>query len=464
MNSQLCRPWEHAVSRRQLLGTAAGTAVGAMGLGGLLQPAAAEMLKKKQKQILFIWIDGGMSQLESWDPKPGTRFGGPLRAIPTSLPGVHVSELLPRSAKIMHRLAVIRSLHTQDNSHSADVPRIQRGDPKNRGVTYPYFGSAVAKLLGSGDSGLPPYVWLKPGSGGFKPNDAGFLGPKYGALAFGDGKPPENFVLPESISAQEDLDRNSLREKINRRYAKGRRQRASEANGYVYEVAQTLIKRQDLFDASQFSDRDVQRYGNHDLGRHMLQARKILAAGVTFVKVNSYGWDTHGDNFNGHISLMAKFDQAFSAVVEDLHERGMLENVLVIAMSEFGRTPRINGHVGRDHWPEAWSLAMAGTGLKKGVVVGKTNGEGTWVTTDEYDIGHMFHTWFNAVGIDSEKTEFNNGGQPLPIAHDVHHPIKELLAQTGRKADERRANTSETVRTAAVAVGRERRATAFGTV
>jgi uncharacterized protein (DUF1501 family) len=149
---------------------------------------------------------------------------------------------------------------------------------------------------------------------------------------------------------------------------------------------------------------------------------------VTFVKVGSYGWDTHGDNFNGHISLVPKFDQAFAAMLEDLDERGMLDQVLVIAMSEFGRTPRINGHVGRDHWPEAWSLAMAGCGIKRGLVVGNTNELGTYVDSEPYDIGHMFHTWFKALGIDPATTEYTNRGQPLPIAHGECHAVKELLA------------------------------------
>jgi hypothetical protein len=428
MNHQLCNPDEHHVSRRRVLGTAASGVVGALGLGGLTQPIVANEIKKKHKQVLFIWIDGGMSQLESWDPKPGTKFGGPFRAIPTAVPGIHVSELLPRTAGQMKHLALIRSLHTSDPNHSSGVPKIQRGDPKDRGVIYPYFGSAVAKLLGPGESNLPPYVWIKPGSGGFKHKDAGFLGPKYGALALGDGKPPPNMLRDASISATEDDDRNALRERLNARYAKGRDSTASEANSYVYDVARTLMKRRDLFDAASFAPKDIERYGTHDLGRHMLQARKMLEAGVTFVKVNSYGWDTHGDNFNGHLSLMAKFDQAFSAIIEDLAERSMLDNVLVIAMSEFGRTPRINGHVGRDHWPEAWSVAMAGCGLKKGIAVGKTNPLGTFVTTEEYDMGHMFHTWFSALGIDAKKVEYDNNGQPLPIAHDDHFAVKELLA------------------------------------
>ncbi|MCO6457673.1 MAG: DUF1501 domain-containing protein [Pirellulaceae bacterium] len=422
-----CVPWEHAMSRRRWLGTTLGAAAGAYGLGGLWQPALAEQLQSRQRQVLFIWIDGGMSQLESWDPKPGTRFGGPFRAIPTSVPGIHVSELLPRSARLMDRLAIVRSLCTQDNSHSAGVARIQRGDPKNRGVTYPYFGSAVAKLLGAGQSGLPPYLWIKPGGGGFKYEDAGFLGAKYGALALGDGQPPENLLRHESLSADDDAARQALRRRANQRYAARRRPEVNDAHGYVFEMAAALMEQQELF-TGQDDPRDVQRYGSHEFGRHMLKARKVLEAGVTFVKVNSYGWDTHGDNFNGHARLMPKFDQAFAAMIEDLEERGMLDHVLVIAMSEFGRTPRINGHVGRDHWPEAWSLAMAGCGLHKGLAVGQTNDEGTFVDTQPYDIGHMFHTWFKALGIDPQRTQYDNAGQPLPIAHDDCHAVAELLA------------------------------------
>jgi len=424
--SPLCTPAEHHLSRRQWLGGVA-AAAGAMGCGldGLLAQTAAPI---KDKQVLFIWIDGGMSQFESWDPKPNTQFGGPFRPISTSLPGVQISELMPRTAPLMNKLTLIRSMCTQDNSHSAGVPRIQRGDPKNRGVTYPFFGSAVANLLGAGQSGLPPYVSIKPGSGGFNYQDAGFLGPQYGALAFGDGKAPENILRHPSLTDASDDVRNALRDKANQRFSQNRRTDTSTAHAAVFQMARTLMKRQELFDNSTFTDEDRQRYGTHEIGRHLLQARRMLEAGVRFVKVTSYGWDTHGDNFHGHESLMARFDQSFAAIVEDLSTRGMLENVLVIAMSEFGRTPRINGSVGRDHWPESWSLAMAGTGLKPGVVVGKTNDLGTFVDGPGYDIGHMFHTWFSALGIDPIATQYDNDGQPLPIAHDGCSAVKEALA------------------------------------
>jgi len=425
--NQLCNPWEHDLSRRKFLGGAA-SAFGVGAFGGLVSPSAAEQIKRKEKQVLFVWLDGGISQLESWDPKPNTRFGGPFRSLKTTLPGVHVSELMPHTAKIMHKLCVVRSMSTKDNSHSAGVGRIQRGDPVDRGVTYPYFGSAVSKLMGPTSTKLPPYVWVKPGSGGFKAEDAGFLGPKYGALAFGDGQPPPNLLRHEDITEEEDAERNELRELLNRRYASQRRKRFTEASSHVFDTAHALMKRSDIFDTSTLSEKEIDRYGRNDLGHHMLVGRRMLEAGVRFVKVNSYGWDTHGDHFNGSVSLIGKFDRAFAAIVNDLDDRGMLDHVLVIALSEFGRTPRINGHVGRDHWPEAWSIAMAGTGIQRGTVIGSTNSEGTFVASKAFDIGHMFHTWFRALGIDSTREEYINNGQPLPLAHDDMDVIEEALA------------------------------------
>jgi hypothetical protein len=423
--SHLCRPGEHRLSRRQWLG---GVAAGALAGGGMFQPALAEAVARKHRQVLFIWLDGGISQLESWDPKPNTRFGGPFRAIPTTVPGVHVSELLRRTALQMKHLTIVRSLCTKDENHSSGIARIQRGDPKNRGVAYPFLGSAVARVLGPGDGGLPPYVWVKPGGGGFIPQDAGFLGPRYGALALGDGKAPENLLRPVSVSAEEDRERQTLRVAADRRYAKRRAKENTEASSHVYDMAAKLQKHRHLFDFSTFPKRDVERYGSFDLGRHMLLGRRMLEAGVTFVKVGSYGWDTHGDNFNAHLSLVSKFDQAFAALIEDLADRRMLDHVLVIAMSEFGRTPRINGHLGRDHWPEAWSLVMAGCGLKRGMVSGKTNALGTWIDGPEHDVGHLFHTWFHALGVDPALTPYDNHGQPLPLAHEDCGPVKDVLA------------------------------------
>ena len=423
-----CNSSEHEVSRRQVLGTlAGGTAAASIGLSGLLEPGVAQEIRNKNRQVLFIWLDGGISQLESWDPKPNTEFGGPFRSIPTSLSGVHFSELVPETAKRMDKLAVIRSMCTKDENHSSGVPRIQRGDPKNRGVTYPFIGSALSKLRPP-ENDLPPYVWIKPGRGGFIWQDAGFLGAKYGSLALGEGKPPIHINRPESITDELDDARNELRRMANGRFRQGRRTSDLDAYEASYNMALQLMKRKDLFDDSLLSQSEVERYGTHPLGRHLLQARRLLEAGVQFVKVNSYHWDTHGDNFNMHLDLVPQIDKPFAAIIDDLDERGMLDNVLVVLMSEFGRTPKINSRLGRDHWPEAWSVVMAGCGVKRGIVVGKTTPNGAFCDHTEYDIGHLFHTIFLSMGIDPTKTEYDNNGQPLPIAHEDMGPIKELMA------------------------------------
>lgn len=422
-----CHSPQHGISRRQLLESLFG-AVAGVGLASHAEPLFASQVKEKRKQVLFVWLDGAMSQLESWDPKPGTQFGGPFRSIQTKLPGVHLSELMPAMARRLDRFSIIRSMHTRFEDHSRALDPIQRGDPKNRGVNYPFLGSAVAKWIGAGDSGLPPYIHIKPGSGGFSYQDAGFLGPEYGALALGDGLPPTNLVAPPAITPRINDERNKLRENANRRFAERRFPELADAYNYTYRVAEQMMKRVDLFDPSRLDAKDVERYGDTPFGRHLLQARRLLEAGVTFVKVTMFHWDTHGDNFNCHLAGVPQVDQALGAVLDDLAERGRYDHTLVVVMSEFGRTPKINGRIGRDHWPECWSLGLGGAGIKPGVVVGKTNDKGTFNAGEEYDVGHVFQTIFRALGIDPSKKEYNNGGQPLPIAHEDCAPIKELLA------------------------------------
>ena len=422
-----CQGLDHDLSRRQALGILTGGATG-VGLGGLLDPTIAAEVKQKQKQVLFIWLDGAMSQLETWDPKPGTEFGGPFRAIPTAVPGVRFGELVPDTARIADKLTLIRCMSTKDENHSTGVPRIQRGDPKNRGVTYPFLGSAVTKLLGAPDNHLPPYMHIKPGRGGYMWKDAGFLGPRYGALGLGDGKPPIHIRRPESLSKQRVAVRDLLRQQANQRFGTGRLDRFISAYDYSYDMARQLTRRQDLFDPSKLPAGDAERYGRHPLGRHLLQARRLLEAGVQFVKVTSYHWDTHGDNFNMHRVMVPQVDRPFAALINDLETRGLLENTLVVLMSEFGRTPKINSRCGRDHWPEAWSVMLAGSGLKPGFIAGNTTANGAFCQDTEYDIGHLFHTIFRCLGLDANTTQYVNNGQPLPIAHEDMSAIEEVLA------------------------------------
>ena len=422
-HNHACGSAEHGMSRRQMLGTLGG----AVGFGSLLQPAIAAEIKKQHKQVCLIWLDGGISQYESWHPLPGTRFGGPFRSIPTRTPGIHFSELMKHTAAISDKISVIRSMETKDPNHSSGVPRIQRGDPIDRGVDYPYLGSAVSKLLGPADPDLPPYIWIKPGNGGFIHREAGFLGAKHGALALGDGTPPVHIHRPGNISAENDAARNALRKKINERFRSTRG--ASEIDAYEtsYEMAERLMARKEIFDDSKLSPKDKDRYGTHPLGRHILRARQLLEAGVRFIKVNSYHWDTHGDNFNMSQRLVPQADQPFAALIDDLDDRGMLDNVLVVMMSEFGRTPLINSRLGRDHWPDCWSLALAGCGIKRGAIIGETTKDGGFVNGEGYDIGDLFHTIFDVLGIQSRREKYRHKGQRLAIAHDDCDPIKEVM-------------------------------------
>jgi hypothetical protein len=399
----------------------------AWGAGAAASSRLVQAAQSRRKQVLFVWLDGAMSQFESWDPKPGTRFGGPFRDIATRVPGIRLSELMPRMAERMDRFSVVRSLHTRYEDHSKGVIPIQQGDPKNRGVAYPLFGSAVARLYAAENDPLPPYIHIKPGSGGFMYQDGGFLGAKYGALALGDGKAPANLMGPPSEAAQAAA-RDALREKLDERYTNRRDRELSGAYRHTYQVARQMARHAELFAPERLSARDIERYGGSEFGRHLLQARQLIEAGVAFVKVTMFHWDTHGDNFNCHQDGVPQVDAALAALLDDLAERGLYERTLVVVMSEFGRTPKINGRVGRDHWPECWSMGVGGGGIRPGVVVGRTNDLGTFNQNEEYDVGHLFHTFFRALGIDPATTEYDNDGQPLPIAHDDYGPIKELLA------------------------------------
>lgn len=411
-----------------MLQSLVGTSAAIAAYDGLAEAAWAQSVKTQAKQVLFIWLDGAMSQYESWDPKPGTRFGGPFRAVQTALPGVALCELMPQMAQRMNRFSIVRSMHTKYEDHSKGVIPIQQGDPKNRGVSYPLLGSAVIRLLDKTDSSLPPYIHIKPGSGGFMFQDAGFLGPKYGALALGDGKAPPNLVVPHGEEATRFERRKNLRDTLNARYGQQRLTEASDAYNYTYRVAEQMARHAHLFDPAQLKPEDIARYGGTQFGKHLLQAGRLIEAGVTFVKVTMFHWDTHGDNFNCHLDGVQHVDRALAALLDDLTARGLYDQTLVMILSEFGRTPKINARIGRDHWPECWSLGLGGGGIRPGVVVGKTNDLGTFNAQGEVDIGHVFHTVFRALGLDPRLAEYDNRGQPLPIANESCQVIPELVA------------------------------------
>jgi Protein of unknown function (DUF1501) len=422
-----CNTAEHVVSRRAFLGAAGAAA--ALGPVGFASPGANAELAKAQKRVVCIFLSGGMSQLESWDPKPGTDTGGPFRAIPTSVPGIHISELLPHTAKQMHRMAIVRSLNSVSDDHGIGERIMMTGRRPEPGIEYPNLGAVAARLLGTGEaSALPGHIQILPkGGSGFGKADATFLGPKYASVSLGDGKPPADLLRPKDLPADSDAAREEFRKKLNDRFAKSRKSAATDAYVESFAQAERVVRQGEVFDIEKEDPKVADRYGRHDFGRHLLLARRLLEAGVTYVKVSHSNYDTHHENFDFHIEQLGEFDRPFAALLGDLAERGMLETTLVIVMSEMGRTPRINQLYGRDHWSKAWSVALAGAGIKGGALVGKTNANGTAVTDREVYSGHLWHTYLQSVGLDSTKNFYPNE-RPVPIADPKTSAITELLA------------------------------------
>jgi uncharacterized protein (DUF1501 family) len=419
-----CGTGDHGLSRRAFL---AGTGA-VLGFGGLTTPAAAKDLAKSQRRVLAIFLSGGVSQLETWDPKPGTDTGGPFRAIPTSVPGVHISELLPETAKQMHRLALVRGINTKEDEHGRGATIMLTGRRTEPGLEYPQIGAVAAKLLGTGKEELPGHIQITPrGGSGFNKQDAAFLGPRFASVTLADGKPPADLFRPAALTTEADRQREALRQKLNERFAKSRRTAQTEAYTESYDQAAKFIAKGDVFSVGAEDPKLADRYGRHDFGRHLLLARRLLENNVTFVKVTHTNYDTHHENFDFHIEQLGEFDRPFAALLTDLADRGMLESTLVVVMSEFGRTPRINDRYGRDHWSKAWSVALGGCGIKAGAVVGKTNANGTAVTDREVNGGHLFHTYFRALGVDPTKNFYPND-RPVPIADPAAGAITELLA------------------------------------
>ena len=423
-----CGSADHAVSRRRFLGTAAAGTAGMLGLGALTHPAVAARLHRQQRRVLLIFLSGGVSQLESWDPKPGTDTGGPFLAIPTSVPGVHVSELLPYTAAQMHRLALVRSLNTAEDEHGRGAYLMQTGRRQSPREQFPHLGSVAAKLLGPPGSPLPAFFHVRPsGQSGFNRQDAAFLGPRYASVTLADGRPPANLLRPAGLSPTLDAQRDAFRIRLNARFAHGRRSADAEAYTHSFEQALEVMRRRDLFDAGREPLAVRERYGTHEFGRHCLLARRLLEHGVTFVKVTHSNYDTHHENFDFHIEQLGEFDHTFATLLEDLDQRGLLASTLVVVMAEFGRTPRINANFGRDHWSRAWSVALAGCGIRPGVVVGRTNANGTAVTDRQVNAGHLFHTYLRALGLDSTRNHYAHG-RPIPMADPQAGPIQEVLA------------------------------------
>jgi hypothetical protein len=437
MNNPGCTPPEHQFHRRLFLkGLVAGSAVSVMSWGGLFSIRAfAEQAKREQKHCILLWLCGAPSQFETWDPKPRSIYGGPFKSIPTKIPGVHFSELLPQCAGIADRLAVVRSMHTKPNEHFQAIDLLNRGAEPREPFVRPTLGSVLAQQLGQLESPIPNFILLDPAPGGnefkqFKAgNWAGWLGAQYAPLRTGgEFKIPDISRLAD-LTGNDQEEREALRRFLTHKYENERQSSAAASQNAVFARVKGLMSCADQFDLERLPARDRERYGPGAFAQHCLLARNLVEHGAPFVMVaNGMTWDCHVFQHEIYQMLVPELDKVIYNLITDLEERGLLERTLVIMMGEFGRTPWLNSSRGRDHYPDAWSLALAGHGIRPGVVVGATDDDGVEVADKPFNEKNLFATIFTALGIDPY-AEYDLPN--LPTFHRVEdraEPIKEVLA------------------------------------
>lgn len=430
----LCAGHEHAFSRRLFLQglVAGGCAFG--GFGRLFAADNAAQAARRQKHVILVFMSGGPSQFETWDPKPGQWSGGPHLTIPTSLPGIHFDEFLPNLARLARKMVTIRSMTSPFGEHAEGAHYTQTATrPSPVVAPPPHWLSVCAQQQPALRPELPSFIMLGQENGEFAAPLAGFLGAAHQALLCpGGGMPPQDLpaATPEAIAAL--AGREQLRTLVSQRFAAGRDADLVAAHDTAYQRMSDLLKARKLFDLSQESAKDHERYGPSRLGRDCLLARRLVEQGVPFVRVqhqNGLAWDKHRRAFESQRHISAEFDTAVGALIDDLIARGLWAHTLVVLMGEFGRTPEIlgQGPPGRNHWTKSWSLAFGGCGLKEGVVIGSTNKDGTAIQDRPVTIPDLFCTFYKALGIDPHK-ELRFQGRPIPLVEDkLGQPLAEVF-------------------------------------
>jgi Protein of unknown function (DUF1501) len=386
-------------------------ALGGLGLNHLLAAGLNGADKPADTSVILFWMWGGPSQFETFDPKPGAETQGPTKAIPTSVPGIRIAEHWPRTAGVMSDFALIRSMTSKEGNHGRATYLLHTSYPPSGGIVHPGFGSLVAQQLGEADFDLPHFVSISGPSVG-----PSFLGVRYAPFVVTDpNQPPDNLlppVGPERLNRRLGLVKE-LETPLGRTGA-GALVRDHQAL-YDQTAQMALSPRTKAFDLTREPDRVRDLYGRSAFGQGCLMARRLVEAGVTFVEVQSSGWDTHGNELAGLKKLIPPVDQGTAALLADLKERGRLEKTLVIWMGEFGRTPRINLTAGRDHYPQAFTVALAGAGVRGGRVIGATDKDGVEVAERPVSVPDLFCTFCRALGVNPREENESNVGRPLKI-------------------------------------------------
>lgn len=422
-------------TRREILRAGA---LGMLGLtlADLLRMRAHAGLGATEASVIQIYLAGGPSHLETFDPKPDapSEFRGALRAIPSALPGVSVCELFPKTALGLRDMALIRSIRHTTSDHNSGSHWMLTGYPGPPGMTRantrPSVGSIAAKLRSNPRGGLPAYVTV--------PSDrlfaqAGYLGPGFNPFTVSrdsqGGFKVRDIERPEGVSIDRLEDRKNLLRKLDAlerdRDATGEMAGLDAFNRQAYAMVTGPSARR-AFDLSLEDPRTRERYGKTAIGDSCLLARRLVEAGVAFVTISDGNWDHHGQIADNIKRQAPPLDQALSALVQDIRERGLDRNVLVVVWGEFGRTPRVNGGGGRDHWPSAMSALLAGGGLAMGTVVGATNKRGETPVDRPLGPEDVLQTVYHVLGIDTSLKFPDDSGRPMPILN-VGKVIRELV-------------------------------------
>jgi hypothetical protein len=440
------------LSRREWLRLSAAGVLGASMSGWLenLANAVAGSPERKRSCIL-LWMNGGPSQMDTFDLKPGHKNGGPYKEIATTVPGMKFSEHLPKLAKQAKHLAIVRSMSTKEGDHSLATYYLRTGYRAQGPVQYPPLGATLSKELGDASSPLPNYVSIAPvtfiSPAAFTP---GFLGPEYAPLivgnqGFGFGNAPdydralkvEDLQAPNDVKREQVDSRIELLQGLQRDFVAKHPGVPALSHQSAYERAVRLMRTaaSKAFDLKDEPEKLRDRYGRNLFGQGCLLARRLVERGVPFIEVTlsaingvQVAWDTHQQNFEQVQKLSQVLDPAWSTLLEDLDQRGLLDTTMVVWMGEFGRTPQINPQVGRDHFPNAWTTVLSGGGVKGGTVYGKTSPDGAEVKDKPVNVPNFLATVAKAVGVDPTKQNMSNVGRPIRIADAGSKPIEEVLS------------------------------------
>ncbi|MFZ4731819.1 MAG: DUF1501 domain-containing protein [Pirellulales bacterium] len=386
--------------------------------------ANASDLRKRHKAAILLWMGGGPSTMDLWDLKPGAATGGPFKPISTSADGVQISEHLPLMAKQMHHMSIVRSMSTREADHMRGRYYMHTGYVPNPNIEHPSYGAVIAHELASQvpELEVPPFVSVGSGSVG-----PGFLGMTWAPFVVDTNGNVRN--LDMGIDPSRMAQRLEMLSTIEKGFIGEKRGAAAEDHAKVLDKTVKILKSQqmDAFKVMKEPKEVQDRYGATGFGRGCLMARRLVELGVPFVEVDLGGWDNHADIFPTlKDRKLPELDQAMSALIADLADRGLLEDTAVIWMGEFSRTPNINGNAGRDHWARSWSVVVGGAGFKRGMVVGETSADGKEVTSEPYTSQDVMASVLKSLGISLETTFTAKNGRPMKIAN-AGKVIKELF-------------------------------------